>query len=274
MALPPEFQSVEHLQSVIRRWTNREIVDWFNDLGGEDWDADISTSRGSLRVACTHQDADSLLTTSLRLALFDRVRSQKFQIPMVGIPTGHVEETRKYRPQVMMYFQEDAGDVEESFAPVTGEISFRLMEFTSETITQAAAQIVANKIKTEFSNGGGYLWRKGKHMITYFDKAKGYQLQLLVRNEAEGRQLIAKVLDIRNDVPNWSNCQYKENLEPAAAYPTNPGSDRIYGEVRRLPRRRPIASVRFQFAMLHIWGLTHPKTLVDRSGLLGSPLAA
>lgn len=274
MALPPEFQSVEHLQSVIRRWTNREIVDWFNDLGGEDWDADISTSRGSLRVACTHQDADSLLTTSLRLALFDRVRSQKFQIPMVGIPTGTVEEQRKYRPQVTMYFQEDLGDVDDGFAPVTGEISFRLMEFTSETITQANALAVANRIKTEFSNGGGYLWRKGKHMMTYIDKNKGYQLQLLVRNELEGRELITKVLNVKNDVPNWTKAQYKENLEPAAAYPTNPGTGRIYGETRTLPRHRPIASVRFQFAVLHIWGLTHPKTLVDRSGLLGSSLAA
>ncbi|MBD2259910.1 hypothetical protein [Pseudanabaena sp. FACHB-2040] len=274
MPVPPEFNHVEHLQSVYRRWLNREVREWFRSADGDEQDDDITTPRGSLLVACTHLDSDSLIMTQMRQQLFDRIRLQKFQIPVVGIPTGSVEESRRYRPQIMLYFQEDQADVYSEYAPVTGEISVRLMNHTSETITPAIANQMANRIQVNFGTGGGYIWRKGKHMMSYIDRNKGYQLQLLVRNEGDGRQLIDRVLDLQTDTPNWSKAQYKENLEPVEAYPTLPDRERVYGEVRRLPRKRPIADVRFQFAVLHVWGLTNPVPLVDRTGLWPSALAS
>ena len=41
---------------------------------------------------------------------------------------------------------------------------------------------------------------------------------------------------------------------------------RAYGEIRRQPRRRPIADVRFQLARMDVVGVPAPIILVDRSG--------
>lgn len=273
MPLPPEFSEQEHLQSVIRRWMNREIREFFRDADEDEWDEDITTPKGSLRVACNHRDTDSLIMTQLRWLLFERVRLQRIQVPITGIPTGSFQPTRRFKPQVQLYFQEDLEDVDPGFEPVTGEVSFRLMNQDSDTITPAFAQVLATRVRSNFSVGGGYRWRKGRGMLSYTDKRKGYQLQLLCRTENDGRQLVDRVLDVGQDTPDWDKAAYSENLAEGSAYPVIPPTERIYGQIRRLPRRRPIATVRFQYALLHVWGLQNPIPLVDRTGLWPSELA-
>jgi hypothetical protein len=172
-----------------------------------------------------------------------------------------------------LYFLEPQDDVADGYAPVDGRISVRVMAHTSSTINEAIATTYANKIRARFAVGGGFTWRKGKAMFSYNDWDKGYALQLLVRNEAEGRRITEEVLDIQNDAPDWACAAYKESLEPAEAYPTVPGLESVYGRSRRLPRRRPIADVVFQYASLYVHGLENPITLVDRTGLLLNPLA-
>jgi hypothetical protein len=267
MALPANFSGSEHLQDLFRRYMNREIRAFFIDLGGEDWEPEITTPRGALRIGCTHLDSDSLTMTLLRWELFQHVRTLKFQQPFYGIPVAGYHEARKFKPQVQLYFQEDEGDVEPGYGPVTGQITFRLMNYTESTINRTVAQALANRINSEFAIGGGYVWRKGKVMFTYTDREKGYKLQLLCRTESEGVQLVNKVLDANNDTPDWTKSNVSENQQPAQAFPTIPELDFIYGESRRRPRRRPIADVRFQFAILNVHGLVNPVPLVDRSGI-------
>lgn len=274
MPLPPEFSEQEHLQDAIRRWMNREIRDYFADVGGDEWDEDITTPRASLRVACTHKDSDSLLMTSLRWDLFERVRLQRIQVPITGIPAGDAIETRKYKPQIFLYFQEDLADVDGDYAPVSGEISFRLMQYNYDQINPAIAQTFATRINSNFALGSGYVWRKGKTTVVYTDKAKGYQLRLNCRTQNDGIQLINQVLDINTDSYDADKCTVTENQSAAAAYPTIPPNDFIYGDTRRLPRRKPVADVRFQYALLHVWGLRHPIPLVDRTTLWPSALVA
>jgi len=272
MPLPPEFRHVEHLQSVILRWINREVRDYFIDLGGDEWDPDITTPRGSLRTACTHLDSDSIIMTQLRWQLFERIRLQRFQVPYYGIPVTSFHEQRKFRPQIQLYFQEDLEDTIDDYAPVTGSISFRLMDHTESTLNPTVSQTLANRIENRFSDGGGYVWRKGKEMHSYTDWGRGYQLQLLTRTENDARQLIDRVLHIQSDTPDWSKLNSNQNAEPATAYPTIPETDIIYGKSRRRPRKRPIADVRFQYAVMNIHGLVNPVPLVDRSGIWPSAL--
>lgn len=267
MPLPDQFSPAEFLQDLTRRYMNREVRDFFQDLGGEDWDPDITTSRGALRVGCTHEDDDSLPMTLLRWMLFNHVRTLKFQQPFYGIPVAGYHESRKFKPQIQLYFQEDEGDVDPGYAPVTGQLSFRLMSHTSSSLNPSVAQTFASKINSEFALGGGYVWRKGKTMVTYSEPEKGYRLHLLCRTEGDGTQLISKILDIQNDTIDSTKTKVNENSNPAAAYPTIPETDFIYGESRRRPRQRPIADVRFQFAILNIHGLQNPQPLVDRSGI-------
>lgn len=274
MTLPAEFSHVEHLQSAIRKWVNREVREYFSDVGDDSWDPDITTPRGSLRTACTHIDSDSLNMTQLRWQLFERIRRSAFDMPYFGIPVSGLNRERRFKPQIVLYFQEDVGDVEPTFSPVDGRISFRLMEYTESSVNPTVAQTFANRIQTNFGIGGGYIWRKGRVMCTYTDPDRGYGLQLLVRDETYGRDLIERVLDVQNHSPDWSKMNVKENQNPAEAYPPIPPNKLVYGESRRTSRRRPVADVRFQVSFLNLEHLSNPVTLYDRTDLYPSALAS
>lgn len=273
MPNPQPPSPAEHLQDTLRRFYNREVRDWFSDVDVDD--LDINIPRQSLALACRHQDADSALMTISRQLLFTDVRSRFAMVAQgVGETSFRPSVRRAKHPKLTLYFIEDLNDVDSGYAPVDGQISIRLMDYTSSTITEAVARTHATRTKTAFASGGGFVWKKGKVMCTYSDWPKGYQLQLLCRNEAEGRRVVEQVLDIQNDSPEWSYFNIKENAEPAQAFPTIPSVERIYGDNRKQPRRRPIADVRFQSALLHIAGVANPQVLVDRSGIYPKPLVS
>jgi len=89
---------------------------------------------------------------------------------------------------------------------------------------------------------------------------------LLVRDQAEGRRIVEQVLDIQSHTPDWQYGNYKENLEPTQAFPTNPPNKTIVGKSRKQYRRRPLVTVRFRNAQLHVQGLPNPIVLYDKSG--------
>lgn len=276
MTLPGNLQPWENLQDVLQNTYNRIVRSEFNDVGDDDWDndPDIRTARSQLRLACTIWEQDSAIICLVRMFLFYIILQQAkaLQAPVYGVPVTSFQETRRFKPQIQLYFEEDINDVDAGFAPVTGEISFRLMNESEESISLADARTLANKIKSTFASGMGFSWKKGKFMCSYTDRKKGYQLQLLCRNAAEGRRVIEQVLDVQNHTPNWALMNVSENQEPAERHPTLPPMKQILGKSRRLPRSRPVADVRFQYATLHVWGVPTPTVLIDRSGTHLNPL--
>jgi hypothetical protein len=269
MTQPPS--PAEHLQSTLRRYYNKEVREWFDDVDIDD--LDINVPRQSLAQACKHLDEDSFLQTLSRQIFFESIRNRyAIATKGVGETSFTTANRRKTKPKITLYFLEDLEDVDTGYAPVDGQISIRLMDYTPATITEAIARTHATRIKSAFATGGGFVWRKGKKMCTYSDWDKGYQLQLLCRDVTEGRRVVEQVLDIQNDTPEWSYFNVNENAEPAEAFPTLPDRDRSFGEIRRQPRRRPTADVRFRVAQLHVIGVPEPVILVDRSGLYPNPL--
>lgn len=268
MTLPNNFQSTEHFQDVAKKIYNRDVREWFSDITADE----IETSRGSLRQACTHMEDDSLLLTVGRMMLFENTIRARFAHRGTGETSFSPKVIRKNRPKVLLYFLEDHQDIENGYAPVAGEIGFRLMSETEDSLTESKLISVAQKIKSEFGSNSGYIWKKGKVMASYTDWENGYQFQLLCRSESEAKALIGKVLDIQNHNPEWERLNISENSRASAAYPTVPQTERILGESRRLPRRRPIASVRFQYAAINLKSLANPIALYDRSRTWSNPI--
>lgn len=276
MTLPDNFSSWEHFQSTLRRVQNRIVRDEFSDVGDEDWTPDISIPRGSLRVACTLDDNDTVVQTLCRLFYYYFVlrKARDLQPPIYGFPDGSDRIKRATQPQIMLFFQEDFNDVDPDFSPVTGEISFRLMDKNPETITETDLQQLATKIKTLFALPQGFIWKKGKEYFTYSDWKKGYQLQILARSESEAKQVIEQVLDIQGHSPEWEKLNESKNNVPHIAYPIIPEKKRILSKQRTTRRKRPIADVRFQYAIFTVDGLPVPIPLVDRSGIFRNALEA
>lgn len=271
MSLPDDFSPWEHLQSVLMMTHNKVVRDQFNDLGGDEWVVNISTPRASLRTACTIRDDDSAIQCLIRMLLFYATLrgASDLHPPLYSIPTDLYQRSFHFMPQVSLYFKEDFDDVEAGFEAIDAVVSFRLARETSETMTEAKALQLANKIKSEFALNNGYRWRKGRLKASYKDKEKGYQMILTPYSETEAREVISKVLSLQGDTIDNRKFSISEWVQPP---PTIPANQVIYGQSRRPPRPRPVGYVRFQWAEMHVWGINKPIILVDRTLRKPNPL--
>lgn len=279
MALPEPFSDIEHLQLVIRRYLNKQIREDFRDLFGDSevWEPEVGTTRGAMLRALLHEDSDPITVTSVRMMLyyFTYGKARNLQTPIYGIPTTfYQQEALTYTPQITLHFSEDIDDVEPGYERVQGEINFRLVGESHETITEAKLKSIANKVKINFGGNTPFVWRKGKVRCSYADRNKGYFLQILSRDVAAGKAVIEQVLDLQGHTPDWKKLNVSENQAGAQAFPTVPATETILGKRRRLPRRRPVASVRFTRAECHIYGIPVPIILYDRIALFSNALAS
>jgi len=265
MAIPTNFTEFEHLQSTILRVHNQIVREEFSDITGND--LDLAVPRSSLRWACLLKDNDTcdMMIQRFLLFYFTLRRAQDLQQPFYGIPLDDLHASRKFKPQITLYFKEDLNDLEDDTRPTWGEISFRLMNESSVTIAKPELLALANKIKTVFGPANGYIWKKGRKLYSYTEKDKGYQLQLLCRDDSTAKQLINKVLDIQNHTPDWKFLKSNIADDENGSFPYNPGNHTILGKSYKKPRRRPMVDVRFQYATATIWGINKPIALYDRS---------
>lgn len=268
MPLPEDFSPWEHLQSTVMRVHNEFVADEFRDLGDDD---DINVPRGSLRVACRMRDDDSADMTLIRMWLLMGYlrRARDFHPPMYAQPVEPYQADVNFRPQVKLFFQQDLASVPDGDHPVISEITFRLINETSQSLTQIELGNLARAIKREMGPGNGFRFSRGKKRFCYLDRERGYDFRLHVISESEAREVIAKVLQIRNHTPDWTDLK---EIVTNKTFPENPGTQIILGKARRKPKRRPSATVRFQYAQIMIHGLFHPINLYDRSGVLLDPI--
>lgn len=181
---------------------------------------------------------------------------KKFNSPQCfGIPVEDIDSSFRYRPHVYLFFKQPEKEVVGNYSAVKAEISFRLMSYQSETITQANIEALSNRVKTLFGGASEFFFNKGKNYYSYIDKAKGYKMQVLCSNENEARKVFEQVLDVQNHSPDWKNFYISSNGQPAQKWDDTPGSTIILSKSHKKPRRRPLAKVVFQSAWLKLWNL-------------------
>lgn len=265
--------SWEHLQSVLMHVHNRRVREEFSDIADDD---DISTPRSSLRTACKMTDDDSAIIALMRMMLFYMPlrKASDMHPPLYTTPVSTYQESIKFAPQVVLYFKEDLSDVDTGYAPIEAEISFRLVNESSQTYTEAKARLLANKVKQEFTMAGaggrtGYRWKKGRVKLSYRNPDDGYQLLINAFSEVEGKEVLNKVLDLQGHVLDGDKLSISQ-LDSTP--PIVPPIQMIYGKSRRLPRKRPVGFVRFIYADLHIHGMPNAITLLDMSRRRSKPL--
>lgn len=197
--------------------------------------------------------------------------SQLNERNLYTIPVTTFQDKFTFHPQICLVFYEMA---DEAIAPnrrVHGEISYRIMGETEETLTENNARVRAERIKNLFVDPTLFEWQKGKEIVTYRDQRNGYDFRLRVKSETEARRIITQVMGIEGKTPEWERLTVHESK---AAFPPNPGSKRIYGEMRQLPVRRPVRDIKFRYAELHLWGVPKPVTLIDTTGRRGNSLVS
>jgi len=248
MPLPNNFNEFEHLQDTIRLWHNKAVAKFFKN---QEVDS-IATPKASLRMACTMKDGDTADMTILRKMLFefDAGHAQSLQAPIYGIPVADFQRDVAFKPQVKLYFRERYTNLTNRTAPGRGEICFRLMNESAQTYTRAKAEEMARDIKREFTSPI-FVWEKGIHYYYYRDLERGYDLRLLVKSKAEGERVARAVAGIQAH-PFESNSV--DFMDTDKLYPSNPGTQFVYGRQVKKPVQRPVLDVRFRHAQLFLNG--------------------
>lgn len=274
MPIPSRFNQWNHLKTVLIGIHNSNVETEFSDINPNDSGVSLTNPRYSLFIACFVNLSDSIPLVMARLFFYYFVlrKAQDLQEPVYGEPVHYSQQKRRFKPQVFLYFREPFFDVAEGYQAIKGQIKFRLMGYESSTITQEVIENLSENIKNLFAEGGRFIWKKGKYMFTYNDWDRGYQFQLLVRDEAEGRKLVTQILAIQNDEPEWKKAGINTNQDIMDAYPTVPPTVEILGKNYRQSRNRPIADVAFRYALLHLHGVTKAIPLVDTTGRFLLPI--
>lgn len=244
---------------------NAEVYRHFKDVP----EAETSpggTNRKALRDSILIGAKDSRTTALGKIQYFrDQVQQVHLKPNVYGIPSDTYKETVEFRPEVWMYFDQDRTAIPEGRTRIKAEISFRLMNETTATITEANAQILATAIASEFASGGTeYVFTKGKYIVYYKDISLGYRLRIYATNATERENVVKKVLAIQNhsyDVDKLSVSEPKKNSV------NNPsGRERVYDQNVKKRRWRPTTNVRFRYVVLELSGLLDDVILVDTTG--------
>ncbi|MBO1055961.1 MAG: hypothetical protein HEQ27_05295 [Dolichospermum sp. JUN01] len=261
MPLPEKFSEWEHLQDQIIRLHNKRVKEFFKNQN----DNDVSTPKASTKHACIMKDSDTAPMALLRKLFFefDCGHAQSLQAPIYGLPVDVHQSNTAFKPQVHIHFQERFPYLADRLRPVRGQISFVLMNESSEDYSRAKAAILATAIKQEFATPI-FVWEKGKFYYYYRDKDRGYDLRLLVKSKAEGERVAKAVLGIQGHLFNDDFSDYVTNERP---YPSNPGTHKVYGQTQPKPVRRPTADVRFRYAQLLLHGRLKVINLVSTPGV-------
>lgn len=267
MSLPEGFSEFEFLQDLMRKWQNKAVREEFQDLGGEDWNPDVTVSRGAIRHACTHKDSDTSEMLLMRNDLFFLYlrKARDYQQPVYGISKDVYDESVAYRPYISLFFSQDSAAAPEGFPVIQAEHKFTLVSETESSIKESDAHRLANNIKREFaSTHPSYTWTKGKIQCIYIDKPRGYNLRIYANTQQEGEQLIRKIIGIQEHP--FEDDNFREVIPKKNSVNNPSGTKLIYEKQRRKPRWRPNANVRFRFAGLHIHGLDRTVMLCDTTG--------
>jgi hypothetical protein len=258
MPLPEGFSEWENLQDLVRLEHNKAVRAYFKNQA----DDDISTPKARLKHSCLIKDDDTAAMTQLRLWLFEVTcgHAASLQTPIYGVPVQELQRQTKFKPQVKLYFREriDGNVTDNRYAPASGEITFRLMNETSETINRTKAEALARDIKNIFATPV-FIWEKGWYKSTYLDLERGYDLRLMVRSKSEAQRVIKQILQIQNHAYDDKRFQF---IEHDRTYSLTPSTHRVYGRTVNKFVERPRVDLRFKYAQLLIWGQLKPVNLV------------
>jgi hypothetical protein len=232
----------------------------------KDLDEDLpSQSRLALRNSLLVQAKESRTSAMFKIQYFrDFVQKVYLKPTIIGVEKEELDMQLSvdYKPHVILHFRQDLAAVPDGFTPLRVRISFRLVNESATALTRSNLNALAMQIKNELALNGGYSFNKGKVCCNYIDKENGYSLQIYALSEAEGEQVVKKILSLRNHA--FDSDKFRVNT-PSKNSLNNPGSILILGETAKKARWRPTGRVRFQYADLMIRNKMEPICLVDRS---------
>lgn len=267
MALPDGFNEFEFLQNLVRKWQNRIVREEFQDLGGDDFDPDITISRHALRHGCTHKDTDTAEMTCLRNDLFYFLyrKARDLNPPVYGMPTDVFKELIKTPDQIYLFFAEDGDDATQGYPAIRSRHHIKLAKPIPEASWETQCLQLARDIKREFAATNiPYHFKKGNKLFTYQDLEHGHNFHIYSDTEADAVETIKKMLAIQDQTYQVDYLTPHLPKKNSVNHPS--GTVLKFGKRRKKRRWRPEGIVKFRWATLQVTELERDLILVDTTG--------
>ena len=253
---------VELFQSFCRKYINKAIRAYFSDISEVNEDSlSVNSPRQATKKLLLHKDTDTLPLTLGRLLFWWLEAKGLMDEYIYGIPSTDFEIKYTYYPQVKLHFEESRYESStNNRKPVRSELTFRWRseDFSTDNIRDLARTVHIIFTNPVFSYG------KGKQCWTYWDDKKGYRFTVYVQSETEAKSIIERIIAVQDEgIPDWTkhlrehNSQENFNIQETV---------RIMGETERKPKKRPVGTVKYQYAELFIHGNKKPIILSDITG--------
>lgn len=254
MATPQDLSEFERRQSTLMQLRNRKIrQDYFADV--IDTTPDDSPRR-ILMDDLLLKDNDCFGDMWIKTELLKEVTDD--DAPVIFPHYDDVPITVKDKPHVHLYFQEKKSTaIIARRNRVDGLISFRLTDKTVTTVTRADLNELKREINLAFPRS--FVLNKGRLKYSYRDKENGFEFILALRSESEAKDVITKVLSVRDKVPNWDNLRTSTSEQNFDLTQTI----NILSVNEKLPKLRPIADCYLVKAYV-TFGRFKTETLLER----------
>ncbi|NEP37392.1 MAG: hypothetical protein F6K38_40195 [Moorea sp. SIO3B2] len=179
---------------------------------------------------------------------------------MYGWPVEDYEKVKTYKNiQVKLFFSQLTIDdrTKRPLWKYNSQITFRLVDETTETFTEAKAKALAEKIYKTLVNPQMH-WNKGKIRVSYNDD-QGYRFSLDCKDEAEGKRVMRQIMSIQGHTMEEGKTRVSKI---DGGFPNNPGTHKVYGKITKKVSQRPEVKVEFTHAVALVWSKGEPVGLV------------
>jgi len=246
MPVPQDSSEFERRQNTLMQLRNRKIrQDYFSDV------IDSTPNDSPRRVLMDDlliKDTDCFADMWLKSELLKEVTGDDaplFLPDYDGAPISVLD-----KPQVHLRFIERKGTaVIARRRRAEALISFRLMDKTISTVTQADINELKREINLAFPSS--YQVKKGRIKYSYRDKKNGFELVLTLQNESEAREVITKVHAIRDKTPDWDFLSTSTSEKNFTVRKTIT----ILNQIEKVPYERPITDCYLKEAVIRFGNL-------------------
>lgn len=253
--MPQDLSEFERRQNTLMQLRNRKIrQDYFSDV------IDTTPDDSPRRVLMDDlllKDTDCFADMWLKTELLKEVIDDDTPILLPNYDDTPISVLDK--PHVHLHFIEKKSTaILARRKRVEALISFRITDRTISTITQSDLNELKREIGLAFPSS--YQLKKGRIKYSYRDKANGFEFILTLLNETEAREVITKVLAIRDKTPDFEllrtstsekNFSVRRNIT-------------ILNQIEKLPYERAITDCYFKQAVVR-FGKFKKLTLLQRA---------
>lgn len=233
----------ERRQNTFRQLHNREVREAFSDVfdipADGAYDPTKITPQDSprrlLRNDLLIEDRDAFSEMWLKRELLKFMKDDDTPVLLPNyddIPLSVVD-----KPHVHLYFIEKKSTaILAKRRRVDALISFRITDKTVTTITKTDLNELEREINLAFPSS--YRLEKGTKKYSYRDKENGFEFILTLNSEAEAKEVITKVLGVRDKTPDWDRLTTSTSEKNFTITKTI----NILTVPERLPKQRPVAT--------------------------------